>query len=408
MTPNMPSPRPTFRRYGLCCAVALITLLGAACGGSDSSGGGGSGSIGHVFVIVLENKSYDTTFGSGSAAPYLATTLPAQGALLTNYYGIGHNSLGNYIAMISGQGPNRSTQLDCPYYHDFAMVGDLNGDGQAVGQGCVYPTAVPSLPDQFKTAGLSWKAYMEDMGNDPSRYDPANADPTTCGHPPLPGLDKTQSATATDQYATRHNPFMYFHSVIDDAAGCAAQVVNLSALPADLASAERTPGFVFIAPNLCNDAHDTKCKNGDPGGLTSADTFLQKWVPQILDSPAYKRDGLLVITFDESDGAREDSTACCGEDAGPNAAKPGLKGPGGGRTGTVLLSPFIKGGTVADKSYNHYSLLRSVELIFGLPYLGYAARGDTAPDTACDNSSQPCAFGADVFTANMPSFPARP
>lgn len=407
----MPSLRPTFRRYGLSCALALTTLLSAACGGGDSSGGGAagsSGSIGHVFVIVLENKSYDTTFGSGSAAPYLATTLPAQGALLTNYYGTGHNSLDNYISMISGQAPNLSTQLDCPYYHDFAMVGDLNGDGQAVGQGCVYPVAVPSLPDQLKAANLSWKGYMEDMGNDPSRYDPANTDPKSCGHPALPSLDKTQSATADDQYATRHNPFMYFHSVIDDAAGCAAHVVNLSLLPDDLASADKTPNFVFITPNLCNDAHDTSCKNGDLGGLTSANAFLQNWVPQILNSPAYKKDGLLIITFDESDGAQEDSTACCGEPTGPNTAKPGLTGPGGGRTGTVLLSPFIKGGTIADKPYNHYSLLRSIELIFGLPYLGYATRGDTANGAACDNSSQPCAFGADVYSASMPSFPARP
>src|SRR5947207_543058 len=70
--------------------------------------------IGHVFVIVLENEDYDSTFAaSPPPSPYLATTLPAQGRLLTQYYGIGHYSLDNYIAMVSGQAPNTATQADC-------------------------------------------------------------------------------------------------------------------------------------------------------------------------------------------------------------------------------------------------------------------------------------------------------
>ena len=55
---------------------------------------------------MLENEGYAATFGSPSDDPYLASTLPAAGALLTNYYGIGHHSNDNYIAMISGQAPN--------------------------------------------------------------------------------------------------------------------------------------------------------------------------------------------------------------------------------------------------------------------------------------------------------------
>jgi len=66
-----------------------------------------------VFVLLLENESYGTTFGEGSAAPYLGRTLPSQGALLRQYYAIGHSSLDNYIALVSGQAPNRQTQLDC-------------------------------------------------------------------------------------------------------------------------------------------------------------------------------------------------------------------------------------------------------------------------------------------------------
>src|SRR6266513_5656029 len=74
--------------------------------------------IKHVFVIVLENKGYSETFGPGSQAPYLATQLTAQGQLLTQYYGIAHQRLANYVAMVSGQAPNSQTQSDCQVYTD--------------------------------------------------------------------------------------------------------------------------------------------------------------------------------------------------------------------------------------------------------------------------------------------------
>src|SRR3981081_3792768 len=70
--------------------------------------------IRHVFVIVLENQGYAATFGTPGADPYLAQTLPAQGALLENYYATGHASNDNYISMVSGQPPNAQNQGDCP------------------------------------------------------------------------------------------------------------------------------------------------------------------------------------------------------------------------------------------------------------------------------------------------------
>lgn len=73
----------------------------------------------HVFVVMLENKDYNATFSPTSAAPYLAKTLPSQGALLTNYYSIGHNSLENYQALISGQAPNLVAQPDLPHLSRF-------------------------------------------------------------------------------------------------------------------------------------------------------------------------------------------------------------------------------------------------------------------------------------------------
>src|SRR6516162_6604250 len=107
--------------------------------------------IRHVFVLLLENQSYHATFGSGSPAPYLARTLPARGALLTHYYAIGHASLGNYIALVSGQAPNSATQLDCSTFADFrAGAPGLDAHGQLRGVGCVYPRFVKSLPDHLE------------------------------------------------------------------------------------------------------------------------------------------------------------------------------------------------------------------------------------------------------------------
>jgi phosphatidylinositol-3-phosphatase len=372
------------RPAALPLALALLAAAARAGAAAAESAAVPLPPVRHVFVLVLENKSYAVTFGAYSPAPYLAHTLPARGALLTYYYAIGHASLGNYVALVSGQAPNEATQLDCPTFADFrARAPGLDAHGQLAGSGCVYPTIVKSLPEQLEAAGLSWRAYMEDMGRDPAR------ESATCGHVPLGRRDVTLQATPSDQYAAKHNPFVYFHAIIDDPARCASHIVNLESLRQDLARGATTANYSFITPNLCNDGHDPQCADGRRGGLTAIDAFLARWVPLIEAAPAFRADGLLVITFDESDGVGpEGSSACCGERRLPGAKfASGISGPGGGRIGAVVLSPFVKPGTVSSQPYNHYSLLRTVEAIFGLAPLGYAAEPDLR------------AFGADVFTA---------
>jgi hypothetical protein len=313
--------------------------------------------IKHVFVVNLENKGYDATWGPTSAAPYLSQTLRAKGVLLNSYYGTAHNSQPNYVAQISGQGPNPQMQGDCQVYSQFVQAGTVAPD-QAVGSGCVFPATVPSLPTQLTGAGLTWRGYMEDMG-------------TPCRHPDLNTQDTTQQAHVGDQYAVRHNPFMYF-SAITSSPTCAQHVVDLSALSTDLASATTTPNLSYITPNLCNDGHDAPCVDGRPGGLASADAWLKVWVPKILNSPAFKADGMLVITADEADSPQSDASACCGEGPGPNTPLPGIVGLGGGRVGALVISRWTSGGTWSTTPYNHYSLLASLEEVFALPYLGYA------------------------------------
>jgi hypothetical protein len=189
--------------------------------------------IHHVYIIVLENESASTTFAPNSPAPYLSKTLTAQGAYLPQYHGIGHVSLDNYIAMIGGQAPNTQTQTDCQFCSDFVGPATVslgpNWFSQVAGTGCVYPTSVPTLVTQLNAAGLAWRDYNDGMGADPLR------ESSVCGHPHLGQRDNTQGATAADQYATRHDPFVYFHSIIDDAAVCDTHVVTTDPPPRDLA-----------------------------------------------------------------------------------------------------------------------------------------------------------------------------
>ena len=383
---------PTAARIGVLVLVGLATVAAAAPQAPLPAPAVPAGReplppIRHVFVLMLENQSYRVTFDRHSLAPYLAHTLPARGALLTHYYAIGHASLGNYIALVSGQAPNFATQLDCSTYSDFrASEPALDAHGQLRGSGCVYPRIVRSLPDQLEAAGLSWKAYMEDMGKNPAR------ESATCGHARLGATETTNLASRGDQYAAKHNPFVYFHSIIDDQARCDRHVVNLERLPQDLASAATTANYIFITPNLCSDGHDTRCIDGHIGGLAGIDRFLRTWVPRLEAAPAFLADGMLVITFDESDGGgAEGSSACCGERPLTGARfRPGFNGPGGGRVGAIVLSKFVKPGTVSAVPYNHYSLLRTVEAIFDLPFLGYAAEPELR------------VFGPDVFSAASP------
>jgi hypothetical protein len=328
----------------------------------------------HVFVVNIENKGFGTTWGAHSAAPYLAKTLRAKGVLLTQYYGTAHHSLGNYLAQISGQGPDLDIQHDCPVYSGFEFLhpdAPFDSDGQAVGDGCVFPANVPTLAGQLDTAGYSWRGYLQDMAR-------------PCQHPRLGARDSWFKATRHEQYATRHNPFMYFRSITSRPAYCKSHVKPLAALTHDLERSSSTRSLSYITPDLCHDAHDPRCAGGGPGGLRAANSWFKEWVPKILRSPAYRAGGMLVITADESEGATEDSRGCCGEGPGPNAGQPGLDGFGGGRVGALVISPFVVHGSSSTTAYNHYSLLGSIEDLFGLDRLGYAQTEGTT-------------FGADVY-----------
>lgn len=348
-------------------------------GGSQGKGGKSSPTpaaspklpaIKHVFLIVLSDEPYAAVFGPESKAPYLAHTLEKRGELVARYYAIAHQQLSNGIALLSGQGPTAATAANCPTYTDLVPA-SAGGEGQALGEGCVYPATTPTLPGQLEVKHQTWRAYVQGIGE--------AGGSAACAHPVLGQPDPASATPPPAQaYATFRNPFVYFHSLID-APSCAQDDVGLAALDADLTSAKRTPSLSYIVPDRCHDASPGPCPGGGAGGLPAADALLQQLVPKILASPAYKHGGLLVITTDEapSSGEFADSSSCCGQPTFPNlpapAAGSSALGPeGGGQVGALLLSPYVKGGVITQEEYDHFSLLRTIEDLFGLKHLGYA------------------------------------
>jgi phospholipase C len=186
----------------------------------------------------------------------------------------------------------------------------------------------PSLPDLIEASGRTWKAYMEDM-----------PEPCYIGD------------TAT--YVQKHNPFIYFDPIRLNEVRCNQSIVPLTELEKDL-SAGTLPDFVFITPNQCNNAHDCD--------VNTADIWLGRHVPFLLSYPAIKKDGLVVLTWDEGQG----NHGCCGIE------------PGGGRIATILISPLARRGFVDDNSYTLYSLLKTIAASWRLPYLGEAAKENNA------------------------------
>lgn len=293
----------------------------------------------HLFVLVLENENFDDSWGAKSPAHFLDSLVP-QGTFADHYFATGHASLDNYIAMVSGQPANPLTAGDCAAVNLWQ---------------CVQPQSLTSggrnLADQLDEKKVSWKGYMDTM---PGPCFHADYSPTAPPGDPYQG--NSQAKPAYD-YADRHDPFLYFDDIVGNDARCKQHVVPFTSLAKDIAL-DRVPSFGFITPDTCHDGHDDPCSNGKPGGLVSADRWLTKTVPPLLD---YLRahDGVLLITFDENGFSDANDLGCC--TGGPG----GVQGFGG-RIGLLALGSGIQQGKVVHTSFDHMSLLRTVEDAFGI------------------------------------------
>ena len=393
-------------------------------GSTPNSGLLGLPPIKHVFLIVMADQGFSQTFAPTSGDPYLSKTLPHQGELIEDYYGVAGSSLANGVALISGQGPTALSDFNCPSYAPIATA-RTGKEGQVVGSGCVYPKTTATITDQLTKKKLTWRAYVDGIG-------------APCRHPLLGSADPDYALQGDGSYVTWRNPFVYFRSVTS-APACLKNDVDLPQLTQDLLAEQTTPSFSYIVPSPCENGDATPCRTGAPAGLKPADTWLRKVVGEIKRSPAYKAGGMIAVTFDHAPqgGPYADANACCNTPAYPNlpaAASgtgttttgttttpttstgsgtttttgtdtgttgttttdttttgttttptttqpnpgdvPGQTVPtgGGGQVGLVLLTAYVKPGTVESIDYyNHFSLLATIESMFGLKRLGFAS-----------------------------------
>jgi hypothetical protein len=248
----------------------------------------------HVALILMENEEYGEIIGS-SSTPYI-NLLARRGALASGMYAIGHPSLPNYLALTSGS--------------TFGIDSDCTD--------CVV--GATSIVDQLERAGVSWKAYMEDL-------------PTPCF-----------TGDGAAAYAKKHDPFVYYTRITRDPSRC-SRIVSLAQLALD-ERAGSLPTFIWITPNLCHDMHDC-----DP---TTGDRFLAKLVPPLLRALGAR--ALLILTWDE--GASDDG--CC-------------RLASGGHIATILAGPDARRHARMSSPADHYSVLQTVEDLLGLARLRGAA-----------------------------------
>jgi len=172
---------------------------------------------------------------------------------------------------------------------------------------------VQHLGDLLENRGLSWKAYAEDY-------------PGNCS-----------LVVESGEYVRRHVPFLSYDNIQKNRARCNAHIVNASELDADIA-AGTLPSFSLFVPNNRNNGHDTS--------VAFADQWLENRFGSLLQDARFTRDLLFVLTFDE-----------------------GTKN-GDNRVATVLWGRAVKAGAISDFYFDHYSLLHTIEKIFGTGSLG--------------------------------------
>lgn len=259
----------------------------------------------HVFVIIMENLGYRAAMST----PQLAS-LAHSWAYATNYYATTHPSLPNYLSLIGGSTYGISS--DCT--------------------SCFVNAA--NLPTELSQKGISWTAYMESIPRDCylSPYAPG-------------GL-----------YAGKHDPFIYFDNIRSSTSLC-TNIKPLSQLTSKLGSSQADlASFIWITPNICDDGH-----NCSP---STAGTWLNKMVDQVVSSAAWKDNGALYVTWDEGNG---------GDYRGISAGGSAISSGGGGHVLTLVIEPGLAAGTVIAQPMDHYALLKTIETNFGVTLLGLSA-----------------------------------
>ncbi|HEY4158046.1 MAG TPA: alkaline phosphatase family protein [Polyangiaceae bacterium] len=311
----------------LACGLGLVS----GCGAADKGAADGaepiasesealSGVIQHIFVISMENHDSTQIYGNTASAPYINNTLLPKYAHATNFNDDLAKSIPSephYVWMEAGTNA----------FSDHTFT----GDGDPTSSNSTSNTS--HLATQISTAGLSWRSYQE-------------------------GLNSSTGACPIHSngfYAAKHDPFVFFKDVAGSPpsatnATCAAHHRAYSALAADIAANDVAP-YTFITPNLCDDMHGASGCPSDT--IHSGDTWLSTELPRLV-SYANAHAGVIFITWDEGSST--------------------LKMP------FIAVGPGVKVGYTGSVSYNHSSIIKSVEHIMGLPTLAKVASATELSD----------------------------
>jgi YVTN family beta-propeller protein len=251
----------------------------------------------HVFLFYFENEDFHAIIGNTRQAPYFNRLLP-HASVLADFFAEEHPSDANYLAVAGGS--SFGIPLDDP----------LEENPQ-------YTIRAKNISDLIGAAHETWKAYLQ-------------------------SADGPCDDTVHGYYWDDDMPMTYFADVRDRPAFCAAHIVPLQALSADLAHADTTPNFAWVSPDDCFDMEGC--------GIKAGDDFLATELGEIMRSPAWRTQrSMAIITFDED---------------GYDYEHPAQRIP------TIIIgSRGVRRGYVSWVRYTHYSLLRTIEAALGLGML---------------------------------------
>lgn len=331
-------------------AVVLLWLYLIWRPAQPSAAAGPVPHLNHVFVIVMENHSLDAL--KPSEAPYIRHLIEKSG-YDSSYYGVTHVSLPNYAALLGGQ--TFGTHSDNP--------------NQIFGG--------PTLVSQLDHHHISWEAVMQSL---------PYAGYSGSWYPEKPGTNPVLMPKNA-LYAKKHNPFLLFRSMT---ALDKNRVVPMTVLNSEL-KAGRVPRFVWITPNLCDDMHgqpkgSDACPYGHPRQLVQdGNRFLAELVPQITHSPAFTGHSVIFITWDESQMPSSIYSLSQWKEwlmAGPGSPRDFGVPIGGGSVPIIAVIPGPTQPPHIAEWADHFSLLKTIEAGFGLPYLGQARNSSVKPLSA--------------------------
>ncbi|HXZ06233.1 MAG TPA: alkaline phosphatase family protein [Ktedonobacteraceae bacterium] len=359
----------TFAAFGILLSVALVVNVAPA--GATSSHSSDS-RYKHIFYIMMENHSTDEIFGNTADAPYI-NQLASQYAISTDYFGVTHPSLPNYLAAISGNFQNiwddckAGPTVKCAPEEFGPDSGYTNGQELLTPAQIAQATNTPhwftgaTIVDQLEAHGLTWKAYMQSIPF--AGY--------TGEYYPFQTVNGQQ--VPVKLYAQKHDPFMYFSTIRNNPSRL-NKVVPFTHFAADLKSGN-VPNFVWISPDQCHDMHGVSTSDAafvgfptcaypasglDHGAIQLGDAFLQSTVTAIMGSQAWHEKSAIVIAWDENDYSSY--AGCCHSPTGVNGAVLG----GSNAPLLVITSKNPQHFVDSIDPYNHYSLLATIQDLWKL------------------------------------------